>query len=448
MKLPFLKKSSNYNEGIMKMITNPFESFFKSEARSGVLLIICTVLALIFANTSVAGEYYGLLSKYISFEFESIVLHKTMLHWINDGLMGIFFFVVGLEIKREIMVGELSEVKKAMFPVFAAIGGMLIPALVFFFFNHGFDTLRGWGIPMATDIAFALGVLSLQGKNASLPLKIFLVALAIIDDLGAVMVIAVFYTADIHMSYLILAGVVFFILILLNVTGFRYPLIYFAFGGLLWYAFLKSGVHATLAGVLLAFTIPSKTRINKKEFIDRCNYYLSKFKYTNQPGKSILENQEQREAVQSIEISCHRVESPLQRLEHILNPYVVFLIMPLFALANAGVTIKPEVLNGLGSSIALGIIFGLFLGKPIGIAFFAWIAVKLKIADIPKEINFGQIIGVGFLGGIGFTMSIFIGNLAFENSLYLDIVKVSILAGSFLAAITAMLILKNCSYKC
>lgn len=428
-------------DDLITVIKFPFQRFFKMKSASGILLLLCTIIALILSNSALAQQYSAFWNLHLKIGIEGFVLDKSLLHWINDGLMAVFFFFVGLEIKREIMVGELSRWRFATLPIGAAIGGMVVPASIYVLFNSGSIGADGWGIPMATDIAFALGILSLHGNRASLPLKIFLTALAIIDDLGAVLVIAVFYSSDINLASLALGGGIILLLFLLNYLKIRHPFYYVALGIVLWVAFLKSGIHTTVAGVLLALTIPAHTKINREDFIKKTKYLFKSFITSCKHGTSLLTNQQQQETVQSIEHVCHQVESPMQRLEHDLQPWVIFFIMPVFALANAGTSFGTEVLGNLDNNITIGIVLGLTLGKPLGILLFSWLMVKSGFADLPANTKWSQIIGLGFLAGIGFTMSLFINSLAFDGSANLEISKIAILAGSLLAGILGWLIL-------
>ena len=426
----------------IEKIIKPFKQFTKTEASSGIILIICTVLALIWANSGLAESYFHLWHTNVSIGFGEYQLSYSLHHWINDGLMAIFFFVVGLEIKREFLVGELSSAKQAALPVAAALGGMLIPAGLYLLFNMGGTGESGWGIPMATDIAFVIGVMAILGSSVPTNLKIFVTALAIADDIGAVLVIAFFYTAEISLTALGIAGAFFILLIIANKLGVRNLLIYSILGLGLWLAFLKSGVHATVAGVLLAFIIPTASRYNTKDFLNKGKNLLEEFDKEGVEGPNILANEERQNIVQTLESTCRKVLTPLQRFEHFLTPVVSFFIMPVFALANAGVPLQEDFFKELTSEISLGIIAGLFLGKQIGIFIFSWLAVKMKLADMPKKVNWKQLYGAGILAGIGFTMSLFITNLAFSSEELINTAKVGILAASLLAGVIGYLILR------
>ena len=390
---------------MINYITSPFKWFFKLEAASGLLLLISAVIALIVSNSSFSSTYFEILQSYFFIGVNNIGIKMSLLHWINDALMAVFFFFVTLEIKREFLQGELSNPKQALLPIIAAIGGMLVPALIYVYINFQTgDTLRGWAIPSATDIAFSLGVLSLLGSRVPISLKVFLTALAIIDDLGAIVIIAFFYTGDLSVKYLSLLLLTFICLIFLNKFNVRKYIPYLLLGLILWFFTHESGVHATISGVLLATVIPHRKK--EKDF------------------------------------------SLLMKIEHGISPYVAFGIMPLFAFANAGVSLEGVNFNSLLSPVPLGILLGLFFGKQIGVLLFSLAAIKLKIAQMPNNANWLNFYGVGVLTGIGFTMSLFIGNLAFmENTQYIDGVKIGVLAGSLLSTIFGYFLLLMTSKK-
>jgi len=436
-------------EKIFDKIASPFEEFIHHESASGLLLMACAIIALVIANSALSQAYIHLLHTPIAFSFGEIALEKSLHHWINDGLMALFFFVVGLEIKREILVGELSDPKQASLPIIAAVGGMVVPALFYFAFNSEGDVSAGWGIPMATDIAFAVGVMVLLGSRVPRTLLMFLVALAIVDDLGGVLVIAFFYTETINLNALGFAGLFFALLIFLNRAGVRHPLPYFLFGLLLWLAMLKSGVHATLAGVLTALTIPATPKYQPENFGNFVRKLMDKFDASYRPGESIMRNDEQRSILQTLENGVNLVETPLQRMEHSMHLWVAFLIIPVFALANAGIPLNfGNIGEVMTHSVTLGVITGLTLGKVIGIAGFSWIAIKIGAGRLPAGTRFSQIIGASFLGGIGFTMSIFIAELAFagqdENLL---MAKTGILFASVAAGVIGYVWLLKASKK-
>jgi len=434
-------KITNPEPPIEKLI-RPFREFTKAEASSGILLIICTITALIWANSGISESYFHLWHTEISIGIANYSLSYSLHHWINDGLMAIFFFVVGLEIKREFLVGELSSPRQAILPVAAALGGMVVPAFIYILLNMGGKGEAGWGIPMATDIAFVIGLMALLGSSVPVNLKIFITALAIADDIGAVLVIAFFYTSGLSLTALITAAGIFILLIIVNRLGVRNLLIYVILGFALWLAFLKSGVHATVAGVILAFVIPATSRYNTKDFLVNGKELLEEFDKEGVEGPNVLANEERQSIVQTLESTCRRVLTPLQRFEHSLNPWVSFFIMPVFALANAGVPLQSDFFTALVNEVSLGIIGGLFIGKQIGIFLFSWLAVKLNIAGLPSKVNWKHIYGAGILAGIGFTMSLFITNLAFTSEELSNIAKVGILAASLISGVTGYIVLK------
>ena len=395
-------------------ISTPFEDFIHDEAMSGLVLMVCTIIALLAANSFLAHTYENILHAPVAVSIGGWELKHSIHHWINDGLMAMFFFVVGLEIKREARVGELSDLRQALLPITAAFGGMIVPALIYFSITAGTDNTNGWGIPMATDIAFAVGALVMLGNRIPKTLLTFLVALAIVDDLGAVVVIAVFYTENIAFGALGIALLIFGMLWMLNLAGIRNPLPYFLLGGLMWLAMLYSGVHATLAGVLTALTIPSKPKYDPLFFSGRVRKLMDRFDASHKPEISIIKNEQQRAILQTLENVTFKIETPLQRLEHQLHVPVAFLVIPVFALANAGIPIEfTSMADTLGHPVTLGVIIGLVAGKFIGIAGFSWLGLKLGLLRLPEGTSFSQVAGVALLGGIGFTMSIFIAELAF-----------------------------------
>jgi NhaA family Na+:H+ antiporter len=425
----------------IERLIKPFALFAKQASAGGIVLLACAVVALLWANSPLSEYYFRLWSIPVEVRFGNLVdIDKPLLLWINDGLMAVFFFLVGMEIKRELLVGELRSPRKAMLPMAAAVGGMVVPALIYASLNWGTPEIRGWGIPMATDIAFALGALALLGTRAPLALKVFLTALAIVDDLGAVLVIALFYTENLKVDALLYSFLFWGAMIAMNRLGVRSGLAYFLVSVGMWYFMLKSGVHATVAGVLGAFAIPVRSRIDPELFIVRVREYLNQF---DQPitERTIILSPEQQSAVEAIEREALRVQSPLQRLEHRLHYFVAFFVMPIFALANAGVALGGE--GGLNwtSRVIWGVALGLLIGKPLGITLFSWLAVRLGLAQLPQGINFVHIVGVGFLAGIGFTMALFIGGLAFRGD-ELNYAKLGILAGSALAGAIGFMMLR------
>jgi len=433
----------------IEILLKPINEFLHQEASGGILLIICTVIALIWANTALADSYHELWHTHFIISLGNLLtLDYSIHHWINDGLMAIFFFTVGLEIKRELLVGELSSVQKASLPIAGALGGMIVPAVLYTIFNTGGEGARGWGIPMATDIAFVVGIMALLGPRVPMTLKIFVLALAIADDIGAVLVIAIFYTAEISTTALVIAAIVLVILIVLNRLGTKSLIPYTIFGIILWLAFLKSGVHATIAGVLLAFTIPAVSRYDTNKFSEKVKELIRNFDAKGDHWKNVLNNSERQHDVLAIESSCEKILTPLQRFEHSLHPWVSFFIIPVFALANAGVTLAElDILVSLLSPVSLGIIVGLFIGKQLGIFAFSFIAVKLKMASLPEGVNWKNLYGAGILAGIGFTMSLFIAGLAFNNPDLLDLSKIGILTGSLLSGIVGFVVLKTSAAK-
>lgn len=422
----------------------PFQKFMKSEASSGVILIASVIIALIWANID-HNSYYDTWHIKVGFTFGSVSLYKSLIHWINDFLMSIFFLLIGLEIKREILIGELSDLKKAMLPIFAAIGGMVFPAIIFLVFNpFGSDYSKGWAVPMATDIAFALGILFILGKSVPTALRVFLATLAIVDDMGAVLIIAIFYSDNINTEYLILAAIMTVLLFVINKAGVRKFEVYSTLGLILWFALLKSGIHSTLAGIILALSIPATTKIDFEDFnrisndlIKSLNESVDKKEMQNRSIK-IYQN-----TLQTLEEACEDVQAPLQIIEHKIANFVTFIIVPIFAIANSGVVIADSSGGIIGNKLVWGIIFGLVIGKPLGILFFVYLAVKLKIAKLPVQLNWSHILGVGFLAGIGFTMSIFISSLAFVNPTLLAEAKLGILIASTVATLIGVGILVN-----
>ena len=390
---------------MIQHITKPFKEFFKLEASSGIMLLIAAILALVISNGSYSDDYFSILKKYVTLGTDSFGLKLSVLHWINDVLMAIFFFFVSLEIKREFLQGELSNPKQALLPIIGAVGGMVVPALFYIFINYSDSTtLNGWAIPSATDIAFSLGVLSLLGKRVPISLKVFLTALAIIDDLGAIVIIAFFYSGNIEIKYLILMLVSLLVLMTLNKFKIKSFIPFFIVGIFLWDFTHQSGIHATIAGVLLALTIPHNIKNNK--------------------------------------------QSMLLKLEHNLSPYVAFGIMPIFAFANAGVSLEGLTFATMLNPVPLGIVLGLFFGKQIGVFVLSYISVKLKFADKPSGSTWPAFYAVSILTGIGFTMSLFVGNLAFANNLeYMDGVKIGVLTGSLLSTLFGYFLLLFFSKK-
>jgi NhaA family Na+:H+ antiporter len=397
-------------------ILTPLEEFIHRQTTSGVLLMICAVIALVIANGPLHDQYEHFLHTEIGISMGSFIFSLSIHHWINEALMSAFFFIMGLELKRELMVGELSSPKQALLPIMAAIGGMLIPALFYVAVTASTPGISGWGIPMATDIAFAIGALSLLGDRIPKNLITFLIALAIVDDLGAVAVIALFYTESIDLFALACAGGCTLLLVFLNLGGIRRPLPYAAVGTLLWIATLASGIHATIAGIVVAFVIPIRPKFEPEVFISRVKESSSKMREAISDNADIIHNNRFRALVSSLGDGVRLVQAPAQRLEHTLHLPVAYLVIPIFALANAGIPVDfANFGQYLQHPIALGVLAGLLLGKPVGIAGFTWLTVKMGWAQLPTGLNMKHILGVGLLGGIGFTMSIFIADLGFAN---------------------------------
>lgn len=432
-----IEPQNAWEAGFGKLMT-PLEQFVKGETNSGMLLIVCTLIALIIANSPFYHTYETILATQWSIGSASTHLNLSLHHWINDGLMTLFFFLVGLEIKREILVGELSDFRKALLPVCAALGGMLMPALFYFALNTQGIGASGWGIPMATDIAFAVTALVLLGKRVPKALMTFLIALAIVDDMGAVLVIAIFYTADIHVASLIGAAVAFAVLVIINLSGIRTPWVYAIIGLVLWVFMHNSGIHATIAGILTAMTIPARPKYDPQTFVRGARKLLDRFDVAYEKSeKSVLGNSGMTATLQTLEHGINRAQTPLQNLEHAHHLPVNFAIIPIFALANAAIPVDfTRVGDVLSDAITLGIILGLVLGKPIGITLATWLAVKMKLCSLPDNVGMNHIIGAGFLAGIGFTMSIFITELAFRGEKEtLIIAKTGILLASIIAGI-------------
>ena len=420
-------------------ISRPFQLFMAHKLAGACLLITFTLLALIWANSPWQSLYHQWLDATGTLALGGFALSKSVSHWINDGLMGIFFFVVGLEIKREFLAGELSSPRQATLPVLAALGGMAVPALIYLLINSSGPHQAGWGIPMATDIAFALGLLALF--PVSISLKVMLTALAIVDDIGAILVVAIFYTDDIALTSLVLGGLFLLLSVGLNAAGVRNPIVYFVVGFIVWVAFLKSGVHATLAAVLMAFTIPARTRLDGEQFRERAEALLQRLQGAGLPRGNSLLSTEQHNIVLSMQQTTEEATAPLQELEHALMPFVTFLILPIFALANAGVVLTGNLGGTLAHPVALGIIVGLVVGKPLGIWLFSWIAVKTGLAELPDDVSLTQIAAVGMLAGVGFTMALFISTLAWVDPALVETAKAGVLAGSLLAALVGCLML-------
>jgi len=425
----------------------PLVQFVKKSSFSSLLLFFSAFMALLLANSPAHGAIQSILNQTIGFTVGTFSVYKSLLLWVNDGLMSIFFFVVGLELKREIIAGELSNPKNIILPIVGAIGGMMMPALIYLFINHqgSGESMNGWGIPMATDIAFALGVLYLLGPKVPIQLKVFLTALAIIDDIGAVCVVAFFYTSELSFSNLGVGMSILFVMYFLNKTGVRNVLIYALLGiGGVWLAFLLSGVHATIAAVLAAFAIPATRAIDKNNYINNLNQLKNRLEKAGKSEKEqYLLSSDEENIIGEIKRISNNSISPLQSLEHSMHSLVLYIVMPIFALANAGVVIDSNWLEMLLSPVSLGVILGLFIGKLVGIYGLCMLGLKLGWFEMPKNLNSTLLLGASFLAAIGFTMSLFINSLAFDNSLYISQAKMGILAASLLSGLTGFLIIKS-----
>lgn len=439
------QQNSDSNEGIIyapwerafKRVLTPFEEFIHRQTTSGLILLSCAIIALFLANGFLAEAYQHLIHTPVKISVDRWSIDMSLHHWVNDGLMAIFFFVVGLELKREIMVGELSDIRQAALPVIAAIGGMVAPALIYIAFNPDGDASRGWGVPMATDIAFAVGALALLSGRVPKALVTFLVALAIADDLGAVLVIALFYTKELSMHWLSIAAVLIAVLVTFNFAGIRKAIPYFIVAVLLWYALLQSGVHATLAGVIGAFTVPARSKYDPSLFIERIKTQITLFMQSRGKNDTLMTNETLYAIVEKLDDGVQGVQTPLQRLEKIWHLPVAFIVIPIFALFNAGIPLQFSSPAELFTNpIMQGVMLGLFFGKFIGITGASWIALRLGIGQLPSGTRFSQIAAVSVLGGIGFTMSIFVAELGFANHPdYLIMAKAGVLAGSLLSGL-------------
>lgn len=431
----------------IESVMRPFQRFMAHRGSQGILLLACAALALLWANSGWHESYRTIFESEVALVAGEHRLSEPVGLWINDLLMAVFFFLVGLEIKREVMVGELSSVREATLPIAAALGGVLIPAGIYAAVNFGTEGVYGWGIPMATDIAFALGVLAMLGDRVPLPLQVFLTALAIVDDIAAVIAIAFFYTTQIRWEALALGLGALGLLLLLTRAGARRSLLFVGFGTMVWLAIFESGIHATIAGVLLALAVPARLRVEPQRFVTEARQYLDSFEEGVAAKRSVITDEQQSGAVEALEELCEQVQPPLQRMEHGLQPWVGFLIMPLFALANAGVRFSGDASPNFGDTVTTGVILGLVIGKPLGITLFAWLAVRFNLASLPKDVSWRQLHGVAWLGGIGFTMSLFITNLAFQDAQMIADAKLGILLGSLAAGLVGSVLLFQASRK-
>ncbi|SEH73486.1 Na+:H+ antiporter, NhaA family [Paenimyroides aquimaris] len=433
----------SYHTPAEKYIIKPVNQFISKSTTGGIILFIAAIIAIFFANSPWATDYHSIWQHKIGISLGNLELKMSLHHWINDGLMAIFFFVVGLELKRELSNGELASPKKAALPIIAAIGGMLFPALIYLFFNGGTDAAHGWGIPMATDIAFALGVLYLLGNKVPLSLKVFLTALAIVDDLGAVLVIALFYTSDLNLMYLSIGIALFILLLLCNKLGFKSPIFYAIIGiGGIWLAFLLSGVHATIAAVLAAFAIPANARINENYFSYKMNELRQRFYAIDPKDRQPNLNGEQLLLVEEMRSLTKDALPPSQRLEHGMHSFVAFIVMPVFALCNAAIPISFSEI----SNVTIGVALGLLLGKVIGVFGLTALIIKLKLISKPNGITMRNLLGIGFLASIGFTMSLFVTELAFDVNKHPEFpseAKLGIIVASLIGGFIGFFILNH-----
>ncbi|WP_347841511.1 Na+/H+ antiporter NhaA [uncultured Draconibacterium sp.] len=426
----------------MKFIKEPINRFIKLETSSSIILFTASIAALVLANSSLSESFLGFWKNYVTISLPGFELSKPVLKWINDGLMAIFFFLIGLEIKREILIGELSDIKKASLPILAALGGMIFPALLFVALNKGNAGMEGWGIPMATDIAFSLGILTLLGKRVPVGLKVFLMAFAIIDDLGAVLVIAFFYSSKLIWANIAIGLAIVVALAILTRFKLYTKYLYFIAGAIVWVLFLKSGIHSTIAGVLMALTIPIDRHINTNIFYEKGKEILDGFKQEcdNQDENKTILNHHQLNAIDQMEELTEKTASPIQFLEHRLHGWVAFIILPLFAFANAGVVFSFS--GDTNTTLASNIAFSLVIGKFVGIFLISFLAIKFKLSALPKNVNYISLAGVSMLGGLGFTMALFINNLAYSDEVLINSAKMGILLGSFVAGFAGYVLLR------
>lgn len=434
-----------HNENSSEKSFQPWQWFFSSEVSGSVLLLLASLSAVFWANSFLSEHYHHIIHTDFSLHVGHYGFSMSLLHWVNDGLMALFFFTVGLEIKREILIGELATPKMALLPVIAAAGGMIVPGLIYTAFNYGTPNMVGWGIPVATDIAFSLGAIALFGKRLPIGIRIFLAAFAIADDLGAVVIIAVFYTKTIVLSYLIAAIIFVVALALGNLLYIRYIPFYLILGFATWVAVLGSGVHATVAGVVVALLIPARGKYNMGKFVRKVQNIMKNLEVKDAISEywyAILLEPKHLNAVNALSHACQNVETPLQRLEHTLHPWVVFLILPIFAFGNAGLTLHGmSPTQSITHPVTMGIILGLLVGKPLGITLASYLAVKSGVASMPDEVRWGHIIGAAMLGGIGFTMSLFVAGLSFFTPEMLNYSKLGILSGSVLSGLAGVIFL-------
>jgi NhaA family Na+:H+ antiporter len=419
----------------IQLIASPFVRFAKMEAAGGIVLLVSTIAALVWSNSPWQHGYHTLLETPLTVGFGPFVVTENRHHWINDGLMSLFFFLVGLEIKREFLVGELSSLRRAAFPFLAALGGLVVPAILFLALARDPEFQHGWAIPISTDIAFTLGLLAVLGSRIPLALRVFVTALAIVDDIFAVAIIAIFYTTQIDYWSLAIGIGGVLVSLVANILGVRKPVVYAIIGIAVWWAVLNSGVHATIAGILLAFTIPARNFLDKDQFVQQSEWLIARLKNAA-PGSF-----EEHSIIHTLEKKAELADSPLHRIEHGLQPWISFLVMPLFALANAGVDVTHNLAAGLTHSVGIGIIIGLFVGKPVGITVVSFAAAKTGLGQPPANVTWRQMFGAACLCGIGFTMSLFVAGLAFEDDSLLSIAKIAILAASVLSGAAGALVL-------
>lgn len=436
-----------YRKAPIDYILRPFRMFAHNNSAGGILLAACVAAAMLWANSAWGESYFSLWQQTATVQVGALQMEKTLKHWIDDGLMAIFFFLVGLEIKREMLAGELADWRKALFPMIAALGGMLAPAAVYLLLTRDPALAHGWAISTATDIAFALGILSLLGNRVPLSLKVFLTALAIVDDIGAIVIIGLFYSAPPDVLVLGMAALVLAAMVIVNLLGIRHTVIYGAFAFLLWLLVLKSGIHATIAGVLAAMVVPARAPIDTRPFIEAGEKVLRGLSKSEALPGDILRNAAVQDAVEDLTRLCDGVETPLQKMERRLHPWVSFLILPLFALANAGVSVTGASTGPLIGTVGLGVIGGLFLGKPLGIFGAAWLSAKCGICAKPADLSWRQLGGAASLGGIGFTMSLFITALTFSEPQLSDQAKLGVLLGSALSALAGAAVIATAAKK-
>ncbi|RNL78170.1 Na+/H+ antiporter NhaA [Sinomicrobium pectinilyticum] len=430
-------------KNLLDRTLSPVHKFIHFEHSGGIVLFIAVIIALILANSPFQHAYGEFWETPLDIEFGSRHLDYTLHEWVNDGLMAMFFFIVGLELKREMIAGELASFRKALLPFMAALGGMLVPAAIYMSMNHGLPSASGWGIPMATDIVFTLALMGVVSKRVPLAAKVFLVALATVDDLGAVVVIALFYSSDLSLFNLSVGLIILAILLIANFVGVRNIFFYAVLGiGGVWLAFLLSGVHATIAGVLVAFAIPARTKVDENEYAQHIQGLMNEFK-KEIPLKGPLTTVKQHDIIEEVKNISYSAQTPLQKLETVLHPWVSFVIVPLFALSNAGVAIGGSFFKDLLNPVSLGIIAGLVVGKCVGIFLFTWILARLKITSLPGNTGWKHILGLSLLAGMGFTMSLFVTNLAFDDTHFITQAKYGILLASLLAAILGVVVLKG-----